>query len=394
MHKLKILFVSHGILGNDSGVARVHFELKQEYEKAGHKVDKVDFKDLFPKGRNLFQKLFEPPFTAKVLKYLRKNADKYDIIDANCTNIIYPKKAFGFKGLLFVRSHGIPPLYKKAVSSQAFLNSLADEEKKKTIKNKLGSFVRSFHDGFYTKDFYASIKYADIVHCLNQSEQVFFTEMGISKDKLALIPNGLPKKYLNSFAVTNTDRATTSSNISFIGAWHYIKGIQDWRKLSKILTQIKSLEKIILLGSATSADFVKQFFDRDIFSFLTIIPTYKPDQLPELLKSVKVGIYTSYMEGFGYTVLEQLASGIPVVAYNVPGIADFILQIDSSYLVEPGEIKLLADEAQSILQMNKEDYQMLSSKCIEISKRYTLEDVALVFLKTYQESLEKINVRG
>jgi len=231
MQKLKVLFVSHSILGNDSGVARVHHELKSEYEKAGYEVDKVDLADLFPNGRNFFQKIFGPAFTLKVFEYLKKNAYKYDIIDTNFTNIIYAKASFGFKGLLFVRSHGIPPLYDKAAESEAFGKSLAAEIEKRTLKNKIGAFIKSFYKDFKPNDFYASVKHADIIHCLNKSEYDFFIDLGIEKDRIVLIPNGLPKKYIDSFESVNTNRASAPYIVGFIGAWHYIKGIQYWREI-------------------------------------------------------------------------------------------------------------------------------------------------------------------
>jgi len=138
-------------------------------------------------------------------------------------------------------------------------------------------------------------------------------------------------------------------------------------------------------------EYVKKYFDSDLYPFLKIVPKFKPDQLPALLKDVKVGVFTSYMEGFGYAVLEKLASGIPVVAYNVPGVSDFLLQIDKSLLVEPGNIKQLVDKATELLQMKENEYELLSIKCIEVSKQYALEQIVPMFLEAYKKGLTQIN---
>src|SRR4051812_32309751 len=104
---MKILIISHGVICSTNGIGRVHLELMKEYGKAGHLVDKIDYSDFYPKGQNHLNKIFDETIEKKVLKYLKKNAAKYDVIDANSECINYPKEAFGFKGLLFLRSHGL-----------------------------------------------------------------------------------------------------------------------------------------------------------------------------------------------------------------------------------------------------------------------------------------------
>ena len=201
MHKLKILLVAHNTISNSAGAGKVHYELKQEYEKAGHLVDKVDVKDLFPLGQRPLQKILGPSFRTEILKYLKKNAHKYDVIDANITNIIYPKESFGFKGLLFARSQGILPLYEKAEQTPAFQKFYAEQENSLTLKKRLGRLVRSFYKELNMDDFYASINQADIIHCLNHHEYDYFVDLGISEERLVLIPNALHRKYLDSLAV-------------------------------------------------------------------------------------------------------------------------------------------------------------------------------------------------
>ena len=72
---------------------------------------------------------------------------------------------------------------------------------------------------------------------------------------------------------------------------------------------------------------VESFFEFENRTLLNIVPTYNTLELNELLKNVKVGISPSYIEGFGLAIVEQLACGIPVVAYKVPGPKDILNQL-------------------------------------------------------------------
>lgn len=391
MQKLKILIVSHGVLNNDSGMGRVHYELKQEFEKAGHLVDKVDFSDLYPKGQNEFQKIFEPYFPEKLFKYLKKNAHKYDVIDANFENIIYPKEAFNFKGLLFVRSHGIRPLYEKAYELGALGKSASTDKRSKTIRNHIGSFIKKHQKSLTPQNFYDSLKYADVVHCLNKSEYEYFINYGIAKDKLVIIPNGYPASYLQKLNSIGKEKENVDNSISCISSWSFHKGIKDWREISKKLISITKVKEILFLGTYFDFDFVKVDFDEIVYPYIKLVPQYKPADLPNLLRKIKAGVFPSYMEGLPYGVLEQLASGIPVIAYKVPGVTDFVEQVDPAFLVEPGDIDQLIKKTKLVLEMDEATYKGLSLKCIEVSQKYVLEEIALLFLKTYDEAIKKIN---
>ena len=92
------------------------------------------------------------------------------------------------------------------------------------------------------------------------------------------------------------------------------------------------------------------------------------------------------MEGFGFAVLEQLAAGIPVIAYNVPGVSDMLSQIDPSLLVTPGDIEQLTSTVKTVLALNSSDYQELSQKCIQVSKNYILENLALKYLEVFEKN--------
>ena len=52
---------------------------------------------------------------------------------------------------------------------------------------------------------------------------------------------------------------------------------------------------------------------------VTVLPHYRSEELPELLAPVTVGALPTYVEGYGLGIVEQLAAGIPSIAYDVPG---------------------------------------------------------------------------
>ena len=389
---MKILIVSSGVINNNNGLGRVHYELKMQYERAGHKVDKIDYTDFYPKGQNHYGKIFGKSISRKIVEFLRENAFHYDVIDANLEDIIYPKEYYGFKGVLFLRSHGLRPLGENAEKIDYISKIIKDNRESKSFKTHIGSALRAFYKKPTIKHFYLSIKYGDLFHCLNEAEYNFLINLGIARDRIVFIPNGIPAKTLNELELSSKNRSCNPKIVSFLAAWRIMKGIKDWRGISTSLIQIKDFNKILLLGTSWPKSLVIKDFDVEALRFIEVVTTFKPHELPELLEDVKVGIFTSYTEGFCFALIEQLAAGIPVVAYNIQGVEDVLKEVDPTLLIDRGNIQLLVKKAKFILDMDNEEYKKLSQRCIQISKRYALENLVPLYLESFEKIISKAHV--
>lgn len=387
MSKLKILLVMRHDWGNTMGIPKVFFDFKKEYEQMGHHVDTLSFYDLYPKGQNKLARIFGPTFPELILKYLKENAHKYDVIDANFECVPYPKEAFNYKGLLLFRSHGLPQVYEIYENLPPYKAVFDDHYRNLKIKTRFGNIYRALDRKVGLKELNASIECADVVHALNSHEYDFLLSEGVPKEKLVTIPNGLQDDYLieaNTLQVKNK-----KNNISFLASWTWRKGITE---LNQILNEIKSrlpLNELHLLGGDQPKELVLKQFEENNFSKLKITPKFEQDELISLLSNSKVGVFPSYVEGFGLAVVEQLACGIPVVAYNVPGPADILGPLDPSLLIASGDTKALCNKVIEILNMPEADYEKLALRCKERAKFYSMSKVAESFSNVFKNFRSK-----
>lgn len=373
--------------GNTMGIPKVFYDFKIEYEKIGHHVDTLTFEDLYPKGENKLTRMFGPTFPELILKYLKKNAYRYDVIDANFECIPYPKEAFNFKGILMFRSHGLPQVYKIYEDIPPYKTVLDSVNESIKIKTRFGNIYRALDRKVGLKELNASIEHADIVHALNSHEYDFLLGEGVPQEKLVTIPNGLQDDYIleaNLLKVINK-----KNKISFLASWTNRKGIMELNEIvNKISSQVQ-LDELHLLGGDQSEEVVLKQFENSNYSKLKITPQFEQNELIPLLSNSKVGVFPSYVEGFGLAVVEQLACGIPVVAYNVPGPADILGDLDPSLLIESGDTKSLCKKVIEILNMPEADYEKLAFRCKERARFYGMAKVVESFSDIFINYINK-----
>ena len=92
------------------------------------------------------------------------------------------------------------------------------------------------------------------------------------------------------------------------------------------------------------------------------------DDIPQICKCADIGVMPSTREGLGLSGIEMLAAGIPVVASNVHGIVDYIIDGEDGYLCAPDDAHAFA---QAILKLrNEEKRKSMVDKCINIAKKF------------------------
>jgi glycosyltransferase involved in cell wall biosynthesis len=107
------------------------------------------------------------------------------------------------------------------------------------------------------------------------------------------------------------------------------------------------------------------------------------DDVPDLLRAMDVFILTSLWEGLPRAVLQALASGVPVVAYDTAGIAEAVIEGVNGHLVSRGAIEQMAARIDGLLgdrerlaAMGRAAHELLQSS---ISEERMIEDLESLY---------------
>src|SRR5436853_2192871 len=118
-----------------------------------------------------------------------------------------------------------------------------------------------------------------------------------------------------------------------------------------------------------------------------IVPQFDPDQLPQLVSDCTVGAFPSYVEGFGMAVIEQLAAGLPTVAYDAPGPRDILGGQLAPLLVPAGDVSRFAEVLSDLLTDDLERSQELTRQSFETATKFSWPEIARDMAADYRKYL-------
>ena len=137
--------------------------------------------------------------------------------------------------------------------------------------------------------------------------------------------------------------------------------------------------QVLVLGESDGEDSLKEKIDLDVVytGFVN-----NSEQLCWIYNAADLLVAPSLQENYSNTVLESLACGIPVVAFDVGGMSDLIIEKNNGYLAELKDAEDLAEGIEYVAQ-NKEKMGQSAREGVLQRNRYS------TIGKTYKDLFEQ-----
>jgi glycosyltransferase involved in cell wall biosynthesis len=387
VNPLRILLVVNLPWDSRLGAVRIYMELAEQWRASGHAVENFSLSDAFPDARASSAKftLRQLLFSYKAAAFVRKNSSRFDVVDALIGVLPFSKGKLGFHGLLVARSVGLYRLYEQ------FDRSV----EKRWPGQPKGKFLgRIFYALTRRRSLHASdqaVRHADLINVPNEEEAVCLRQ-GTRADLPILVqPYGLTAERRQAFAqaAAAVEIRLAQQRVCFIGMWGARKGARDW---SGIIRQIRARApqaQFRFLGTMVDPKAILPDLRLESLEGVEFISDYRPDDLPGLLADCTVGAFPSYAEGFGLAVLEQLAAGIPPIAYDTAGPRDLLGGTLPELLVPKGDVAALSGKICGVLQLDLDGYQKLFERSAEAAAEFSWPAIAHATVSAYRNALAR-----
>lgn len=385
---LRILAIVNLPWDSRLGASRVWIELAKEWTRAGHRVEKYCLTDAFPNppltraGSALRQVLFPH----KAAKFIRQNGHRFDVIDCLIGILPFTKSALRFRGLIVARSVGLFRIYDR------FLRESARVEPNQSKGRWFGRVFHRLIEWRARIDCERSIRTCDLLNLPNEDERQELAADPALQVSAIVEPYGLSDHFLESLAATAVpaEERLRTQRICFIGMWGPRKGSREWPQIMAAIWQRHPVAEFVFLGTMFEEAVVRADLGFPHDRRVSCHSTFTEENLPLLLADCALGIFPSHVEGFGLAIIEQLAAGLPTIAYDVPGPRQILKSQSARLLTRAGDIAAIASRASEILSLPLREYEKLSAECVAIARRYRWKEIAAATITQYRVALDSL----
>ena len=313
-----------------------------------------------------FEELWYCSFIKKVLVYLKKQRQYKKLLTAE---------------LMRIRPDITISLLRREIN---FINEIHDGSKKigelhvnranyRNFKTEEANWLKNLFARFWSRDLVSHLKKLDKLVVLTEKDREAWVEL----DNVVSIPNPL------SFIPSSVSRMT-GKRVICVARYSHEKGIDLLLKAWKEVESQIDDWRLDVFGEGERSPYEQLIDNLGIDRAHCALNGRTTDVEKEYCDS-SIFVLSSRFEGFGMVIVEAMACGLPVVAFDCPwGPQAIISDGEDGLLVENGNPSALA---QNLIALIKDDgkRKVMSEAALRNVQRFQIEHIAQQWKKLFVE---------
>jgi N-acetyl-alpha-D-glucosaminyl L-malate synthase BshA len=163
-----------------------------------------------------------------------------------------------------------------------------------------------------------------------------------------------------------------------------IKRVQDVvRIFYDVQKQIPA--KLLFIGDGPERNTAEDL-SRELGVFDEIRFVGKQEQMEDILAIGDLFLLTSEYESFGLSALEAMAAGVPVISTNAGGLKEIIVQGETGFMSDVGDVESMAKQALTILSDDKV-LKQFKEKAATHARQYDIHTIIPLYENLYERFL-------
>lgn len=261
--------------------------------------------------------------SAGVARYLHRNADAFDVVHAH--SHLY----FSTNLAAFARRLGGPPL---TVTNHGLYSQTAPEA-------VFDAYLRTL--GRWTFD------QSEVVFCYTEEDRERLREVGVSAP-VQVVPNGIDTSRFTPEGPTSDCVPDGKPVVLFVG--RLVEGKRPGDAVAALdrLRETHPDARLVVCGDGPlREELAAAVAERGLTEAVTFLGHVPYDEMPAVYRGVDALVLPSRAEGLPRTVLEALASGVPVVVSDLEQVAPVVEGVGRSVTV--GDVEGFAAALRAVL---------------------------------------------
>ncbi len=366
---MRILEVTNYTAGGCGVGMRVLKESKLLSEK-GHKV--IVFSTNYKKGS---REICPPTENVKGLIIKRFPAKKLPFAGESYNVWNFEKEAKEFKPDLIIAHSYRHPHTKQAlkiakdIGCKVFLVTHAPFARKNT-RNPIQNIGVYLYDLFFGRNL---LKKFDKIIAISKWEIPYLVKLGVSKNKIEYIPNGIDKEFFKPISLL-------SNSPRVIGYWGRISGIKQLESLNRALLFLLDTNYLVKIRGPAESSYLEDLKAEIKSTGLEEreeINAKSYDQSEQIngLESIDIFALPSKTEGMPQTLIEAMSRGKIVVASDNLASRDLIVDGKNGFIFENGNPKSLANLLRKIKNLNLSKLNLIQKGARQTAEKFKWDKI-------------------
>jgi len=222
----------------------------------------------------------------------------------------------------------------------------------------------------------------------------FESYVNISKmrpEKTTVIPNGIDLDKINSILDSKQNLGSSRSRQDFViftcGRFYGSKGIHYLiRAMPSVLQKFKNV-RLKIFGKGPLMSYLKALINSlNLQKNVTIEGHVPYDRLIREMSESDLAVFPSLVEvGASLAVMEAMACGKAVIAFNYPFSAEIITHLETGYHVAPKDIEGLAEAMKILIEDESLRRRIGENARNNVTKNHDIKQVAKKYIEVYSD---------
>jgi L-malate glycosyltransferase len=216
------------------------------------------------------------------------------------------------------------------------------------------------------------------------------TTFGCTACRIEVIPNFVDPEIYDRSRYTSILDEQVDSNTRVLMHISNFRPVKRVRDVVRIFARVVAEMPAVLIMVGDGPDRVDAEAEaRELGLLEKVFFLGKIDTVAPLLAGADLFLLPSASESFGLSALEALACGVPVVATNVGGLPELVLNDQTGFLCSVGDVEAMAAAALTILRDNDRWQAMSTLAAADARRRFSLDAIVAEYEAFYEYTLAR-----
>jgi len=220
---------------------------------------------------------------------------------------------------------------------------------------------------------------------------------GVTRNRVTMIRNAVDCDYYQKFDQRNSCRKEFGIDpkahvIGFTGRIEKVKRLDVLVEAFKQVVKAFPLSKLIIVGEGTQKQKIMDLSERLGIADDVIWTGFRQD-IPRLLAMMDIFVQPSVNEGLSLSLLEAMSARVPVIATNVGGTSEVVIDNQTGILVPTGSSLALSEAILSLLNDEKLRTNLIQAAEDKIRNEFNISHMVNAYRDLYVTLMKQKNTK-